>query len=78
MVGPQNDSNLAGARSRRGMFAVQCAVLFALFGLAISNHASPTLISDAVQAEYAASNMASPAPMQLAQPAVVTRTEREN
>jgi hypothetical protein len=52
--------------------------LFALFGLAISNHASPTLISDAVQAEYAASNMTSPALMQLAQPAVVARTEREN
>jgi hypothetical protein len=60
------------------LFVVHCAVLCALVGLAISTHASSVLISDAVQAEFVAPNMASPAPMQLAQPAVVTRTEREN
>ena len=82
MLGPQNDS---GSRSQRGgrrgsaeLFVVHCAVLVALVGLAISTHASSTLISDAVQAEFVASNAATPAPMQLARPAVVTRTEREN
>jgi hypothetical protein len=73
MLEPQNDSGVASRR-----VAVHCAVLFALVGLAISTHASSALISDAVQAEFVASNMAAPAPMQLARPAVVTRTEREN
>ena len=82
MLGPQNDSGLTGERTlRRGsakLFVVHCAVLFALVGLAISTHASSALISDAAQSEFVASNLATPAPMQLARPAVVTRTEREN
>ncbi|HTO64749.1 MAG TPA: hypothetical protein VMM15_26270 [Bradyrhizobium sp.] len=81
MLEPQNDSGLTGGRSsRRGsaeLFVVNCAVLFAVVGLAIGTHAS-SAISDAVQAEFVASNMTTPAPMQLAQPAVVARTEREN
>ena len=81
MLGPQNDSGLTGERTlRRGsakLFVVHCVVLFALVGLAISTHAS-SAISDAVQAEFVASNMTTAAPMQLARPAVVTRTEREN
>jgi hypothetical protein len=81
MLEPQNDSGSSHDVLRRGsaqFFVVHCAVLFALVGLAISTHASAALISDAVQAEFVASNMTTPAPMQLAQPAVVTRTEREN
>jgi hypothetical protein len=81
MLGPQGNSGSAGgaARSKRSeLFIVHCAVLFALVGLAISNQASSTLISDAVQAEFVASDTAAPAPMQLAQPAVETLTAREN
>jgi hypothetical protein len=79
----QNDSGLTvDHRLRRGsaeLLVVQCALLLGLVGLAISSHESSTLISDAVQAEFVASNVATtPAPMQLAQPAVVTRAEREN
>jgi hypothetical protein len=82
MLEPQDDSGVTGpsALRRRStkLFVVHCAVLCALVGLAISAHASSALISDAVQAEFVATNMATPAPMQLARPAVVTRTEREN
>jgi hypothetical protein len=80
MLEPQNDSGVASRRANKPgeLFTVHCAVLAALVGLAISTHASSTLISDAVQAEFVASNMAAQAPMQLAQPAVVARTAREN
>lgn len=81
MLGPQNDSSLASRRALQKpgeLFLVHCAVVFALVGLAISNHASSTLISEAVQAEYAASNTTVTAPMQLARPAVETLTAREN
>jgi hypothetical protein len=82
MVEPQNDSDLTSRgvlRSRSAeLFVVHCAVLVGLVGLAISTHASSTLISDAVQAEFVAPNMTVQAPIQLAQPAVVTRTAREN
>jgi len=82
MLGPQNDSGESSGRALRSkwgeLFVVHFAVLFALVGLAISNQASSTLISDAVQAEFVASDMTAPAPMQLARPAVETRTAREN
>ena len=82
MLEPQNDSSLTVGRTlRRGsaqLVVIHCAVLLGLVGLAISANASSALISDAVQAEFVASNMATSAPMQLARPAVMARTEREN
>jgi hypothetical protein len=81
MLEPQNDSSSTVGRTlRRGsaeLLVVHCALLLGLVGLAISTHASAALISDAVQAEFA-SNVATQAPMQLARPAVMARTEREN
>jgi len=81
MLEPQNDSGQVDRRAlqkRPGeLLVVHCAVLVALVGLAISNHASPTLISNAVQAEYVTADLKAAAPMQLvAQPAI--EAAREN
>jgi len=52
--------------------------LFALLGLVVGGSATPALISDAVQAEFVASNPGSAAPILLARPALETRTARAN
>jgi predicted benzoate:H+ symporter BenE len=57
---------------------VHCAVLFALLGLAIGNSGTSALISETVQAEFVAPDLGAAAPMQLARPAVETRTARAN
>ncbi len=77
----QIDSNTASQRTpetnSRRLLVVHCAVLFALLGLAIGNSGTSALISDTVQAEFVAPDLGA-APMQLARPAVETRTARAN
>jgi hypothetical protein len=76
------DSSVAGQRvfggSSRRLLVVHCAILFALLGLVIGKSGTQALISDTVQAEFAASNPGSATPMLLAQPASATRTARTN
>ena len=76
------DSNMDDQRvsttSSPRLLVVHCAILFAVIGLAIGQGGTPALISDTVQAEFAASNPGSGAPMQLARPALETRTARAN
>jgi len=76
------DSNMDDQRvsttSSPRLLVVHCAILFAVIGLAIGKGGAPALISDTVQAEFAASNPGSSAPMLLAQPALETRTARAN
>ncbi len=82
MLSSQNVSSQFDRRASQGklgqLFVVHCAVVFGLVGLAMTSHASAALISDAVQAEFVASDVQAPAPMQLAQPAIETRTAEEN
>jgi hypothetical protein len=78
---PPNHSSSAGrpvSESNSPRFlVVHCAVLFTLLGLAIGNSGTSALISDTVQAEFVAPEL-STAPVQLAGPAVETRTARAN
>jgi hypothetical protein len=76
------DSSVADQRVSRNnsprLLVVHCTILFAVLGLAIGLTGTPALISDTVQAEFVASNSGSAAPMQLARPALETRTARAN
>jgi len=72
-----DDQRVARTNSPR-LLVVHCAILFAVIGLAIGKAGTPALISDTVQAEFAASNPGSGVPMLLAQPALETRTARAN
>jgi len=78
---PQNDSNTAGGRAFESnsprFLVVHCAVLFGLLGLAFGNGGTAALISATVQAEFVAPEQ-STATVQLAGPAVETRTARAN
>ncbi len=74
------DSNMADQRVSGNnpprLLVVHCTILFAVLGLTIGMSGTPALISDTVQAEYAASTPGSAAPMLLARPALETRTAR--
>jgi hypothetical protein len=76
-----NDTSAAGPRvfanGSPRFLVVHCAVLSVLLGLAIGNSGTSTLISETVQAEFVAPDLGA-APMQLARPAVETRTARAN
>ncbi len=71
------DQRVSANNSPR-LLVVHCTILFAVLGLAVGSTGTPALISDTVQAEFVASNPASPAPMLLARPALETRTARAN
>lgn len=71
------DQRTSGNNSPR-LLVVHCTILFAVLGLTIGMSGTPALISDAVQAEFVASNPGSAAPMLLAGPALETRTARAN
>ena len=75
----RNDSGMVDQRGSGNnsprVLVVHCAILFAVLGLAIGKTGTPALISDSVQAEFAASTPTS-APILLARPALDTRTAR--
>ena len=76
----QNDSSTTTSRvsGTSKLLVVNCAVIFALLGLAISKSETQVMISDSVQAEFVAANPGAAAPILLAQPALETRTARTN
>ena len=76
----QNDSSTTTSRvsGTSKLLVVNCAIICALLGLAISKSGTQVMISDSVQAEFAAANPGSAAPILLAQPALETRTARTN
>ena len=64
---------------RFGYLAVPALLLIALVGLAITHPDMSSLVSEAVQAEFANAHLAPQiAPTQIAQPARVIRTVRAN
>jgi hypothetical protein len=64
---------------RIGVFALPALLVIALVGLAITHPNMSSLISDAVQAEFANTYLAPEiAPAQIAQPAREVRTVRAN
>jgi hypothetical protein len=60
------------------LLVVNCAVIFALIGLAIGKSGTQAMISDSVHAEFVASNPGGGTLILLAQPAMETRTARTN
>ena len=75
----KNDSsvtNLVSGTSK--LLVVNCAIIFALLGLAIGKSGTQAMISDSVHAEFVAANPGTAAPILLAQPVLETRTARTN
>ena len=60
------------------LLVVNCAIIFALLGLAIGKSGTQAMISDSVHAEFVAANPGTAAPILLAQPVLETRTARTN
>jgi hypothetical protein len=60
------------------LLVVNCAIIFALLGLAIGKSGTQGMISDSVNAEFVASNPGTAVPILLAQPASGIRTARTN
>ena len=64
---------------RIGYFALPVLLVIAMVGLAITHPNLPSLVSDAVQAEFASAYLApETAPAQIAQPARAVRTVKAN
>ena len=79
MLSPQNDSNVAGRRTKStGLFVVNGVIVGALVALALISRGSSALISETAQAEFVSPNLHSAAAIQVAQPAVQEWTARTN
>jgi predicted benzoate:H+ symporter BenE len=79
MLSPQNDSNVAGRRTKSaGLFVVNGVIVGALVALALISRGSSTLISETAQAEFVSPSLHSAAAIQIAQPAVQGWTARTN
>ena len=75
----KNDSSATNRVSRTPkLLVVNCAIIFALLGLAIGKSGTQAMISDSVHAEFVAANPGTAAPILLAQPVLETRTARTN
>ena len=78
MLSPQNDSNVAGRRTKStGLFVVNGVIVGALLALALISRGSSALISETAQAEFSP-NLHSAAAIQIAQPAAQEWTARTN
>jgi hypothetical protein len=79
MLSPQNDSNVAGRRTKSaGLFVVNGVIVGALVALALISRGSSALISDTAQAEFVNPGLQSAAAIQIAQPALQAWTARTN
>jgi predicted benzoate:H+ symporter BenE len=79
MLSPQNDSNVAGRRTKSaGLFVVHGVIVGALVALALISRGSSALISETAQAEFVSPALHSAAAIQIAQPAVQEWTARTN
>ena len=79
MLSPQNDSNVAGRRTKSaGLLVVNGVIVGALVALALVSRGSSALISETAQAEFVSPSLHSAAAVQIAQPAAREWTARTN
>jgi predicted benzoate:H+ symporter BenE len=79
MLPPQNDSNVAGPRTKStGLLVVNGVIVGALVALALISRGSSALISETAQAEFVSPSLRAAAAIQIARPAVRAWTERVN
>jgi len=79
MLSPQNDSNVAGRRTKSAaLLVVNGVIVGALVALALISRGSSALISETAQAEFVSPSLHSAAAVQIAQPAAYERAARTN
>jgi hypothetical protein len=71
MLSPQNDSNVAGRRTKSAaLLVVNGVIVGALVAFALVSRGSSTLISETAQAEFVSPSLHAASAIQIAQPAV--------